>query len=156
MNEPYHHYTDTPGQVITEHWVRVAEKSSRAYAVKGAKSMREAIEFIEEHGTYEEVELEDGRTLKVEEIDGWHEWEHTFKPQAFETIKARTCTFTGRTFQAPNQGDAESPNRGRFAYRNWQYCYDTFVSINNPTGICDECTECLEKGWTLKPLEVEA
>ena len=151
MNEPYHSYTDKPGEVITEHWVRVAEKSSRAYAVKGAKSMREAIEFIEEHGTYGELGLEDGRTLKAEELDGWYEWEHTFKPQAVETIKARTCTFTGRTFQAPNQED-----RGRFAYRNWHYCTMNWVSINHPTGICDECTECLEKGWTLKPKDVEA
>ena len=151
MNEPYHSYTEQPGEVITEHWVRVAEKSSRAYAVKGAKSMKEAIEFIEEHGVYGDIELEDGRTLKVVEIDGWWEWEHTFKPQAVDTIKARSCTFTGRSFHAPKQ-----EGRGRFVYRNWHYCNNTFVSMNNPTGICDECTECLEKGWTLKPKEVEA
>ena len=127
----------------------LAEKCSRAYAVKGAKSMREAIEFIDEHGTYGDIELEDGRTIKVEEIDGWHEWEYTFKPRAEDTIKARSCTFTGRTFQAPKQED-------RFAYRNWHYCTMNWVSINHQTGICDQCTECLEKGWTLKPLEVEA
>ena len=149
MNEPYHSYTDTPGQVITEHWVEVAEKCSRTYAVKGAKSMKEAIEFIHEHGTYGELDLEDGRTLKVMELDGWSQWHHTFKPQAVETIKARTCIFSGRTFQGPKQENT-------FAYRNWHYCGTTFVSINHPTGICDECTECLENGWTLKPKEVEA
>tara|TARA_R100001443_G_scaffold23650_2_gene35807 strand:+ start:3570 stop:4028 length:459 start_codon:yes stop_codon:yes gene_type:complete len=152
MNEPYHRYPDEAGQTITEHWVRVAEKCSRTYAVKGAKSMKEAIEFIEEHGTYEEIEVEEGRTIKVTEIDGWHEWEHTFKPQAVDTVKARTCVFLGRVFKAPSDTERGS----RFGYHNRHYCYDTFVSLNNPTGICDECTECLEMGWTLQPKEVEA
>ena len=150
MNEPYHNHTDAPGQTITEHWVSVAEKCSRTYAVKGAKSMKEAIEFIEEHGTYEEIEVEEGRTIKVTEIDGWHQWEQSYKPQAVETVKARTCVFVGRVFNAPKDDE------NRFRYQTWHYCNNTFVSLSNPTGICDECTECLEKGWTLQPKEVEA
>ena len=151
MNEPYHRYTDEAGQTITEHWVRVAEKCSRTYAVKGAKSMKEAIEFIEEYGVYGDLDLEDGRTLKVMEIDGYREWHHTFKPQAVDTVKARTCVFLGRVFKAPSNTEREA----RYASMNRHYCYDAFV-FSPLTGICDECTECLEKGWTLQPLEVEA
>lgn len=150
MNAPYHSHTDTPGQVITEHWVQVAEKCSRTYAVKGAKSMKEAIEFIEEHGTYGELDLEDGRTIEVMEVDGWWQWHHTFKPQAVDTVKARACVFSGRSFHMPKN------HEDRYRYQTWHYCNNTFVSMNHPTGICDECTECLEKGWTLQPKEVEA
>ena len=135
-------YDDKEGVTFTEYVVEVAEKTSKKYVVRGAKSMTEARRIVDEEGAY--GGYEDG--IMVAEIDGSFQGIDEYKCTPVEVNKYSACAFKGRCFD-DNTSDKKEWNK--------RYIYCTSYLDGHEGGVCIQCQAALEKGWTLRPKEDE-
>ena len=132
---------DKEGETFTEYTIKIAEKNSKEYTVRGVKSMAEAIRWVEENGT----DSCDDDGVRCDEIDG--SWEHhcEYAAKGVEVNKYSACAFKGRCFDEPSEG------------RSWDdaYIFCTSYLEGHDGGICIQCMTAIEKGWVLRPLKTK-
>ena len=104
--------------------------------------MAEALRYVNEEGTYGDGDM----GITIVEKDGWWEHHHGYNAKPVETNKYSACAFKGRCFDGP------TPEKD---FMGTPYIYCTSYLDGHEGGVCIQCSEALEKGWTLRAKKEE-